>query len=137
MNRRRLVPVLVVAAFGLATGCTAGRQTTRGDQSILTPEEIATTRASNLLEAIEQLRPRWLQVRAPRSITSETRVLVYTHRSYVGGVEALRQFDTKNIVRVRYLDAAQATATLSIPTGQSVEGAIVIELIAGGGPTRN
>lgn len=137
MSRHSLVSGIVVFTLAVCAACASSSSSdpgerTRRETSVLTRDEIAESQVSNLFDAVEQLRPRWLQVRAPRSLTAQTSIVVFTGRTFLGGPETLRQLDTKSVVRLRYLDAAQANATLPVPAGQHVEGAIVVELVAGG-----
>ena len=129
MARFNVIRGCLGLALLVLAACATSGQAARGSTNVLTREEISAAGVSNLLEAVERLRPRWLQARGPRSINSETRVLVFVDRSNLGGPEALSQFDAKNLVQLKYLDAAQAYATLSLPRGTAVQGAIVVELV--------
>ena len=124
--------IAIFAGLAVAAGCASRGTETRGSTTELTQQEIAASRVSDLYSAVQQLRPRWLQVRGPRSINSDTGIFIFQGRSLVGGPETLKQFDTRSVLRLRYLDSAQADAQLTVPAGQHVQGAIVIELVAGG-----
>jgi hypothetical protein len=124
---------VVIAGLVVIAGCASRGTETRASTTELTQQEIVASRASDLYSAVQQLRPRWLQVRSPRSINSDTGIFVFQGRSLIGGPETLKQFDTRSVLRLRYLDSAQADAQLTVPAGQHVQGAIVIELVAGGG----
>jgi hypothetical protein len=125
----RGVVFMMLAVF---VACASRGTETRASSTELTQQEIVASRASDLYSAVQQLRPRWLTVRGPRSINSDTGVLVFQGRSLIGGPETLKQYDTRSVIRLRYLDGAQADAQLTVPAGQHVQGAIVIELVAGG-----
>lgn len=132
--RRSTLFSLLLAGLLTATGCaSSGNGTTvRRDSRSLTPEEIATVPVTNLYEAIERLRPRWLEMRDVRSIgggaSGGGQIVVFLNNSYVGGPETLRQFQAHQIVRIRYLDAAQASATLTgYDTTRHVVAGIVLE----------
>lgn len=127
---------LTLALALTAAGCASssgGDGTIRRDSRTLTPEEIATVPVTNLYEAVQRLRPRWLEMRDVRSLgagggASGGQIVVFLNNSYVGGPESLRQFETHQIVRIRYLDAAQASATLTgYDTSRHVVGGIVLE----------
>jgi hypothetical protein len=128
MTRRALFPMLflLVAAAGACASSGGGAAGT--NRNVLTREEIATVRVANVYEAVERLRPRWLQIRAPRSLGGQTEIAVFMNRSYLGGPEVLRQFEPTSITQVRYLDGATAMATLAGLGGKVVEGAIIIEV---------
>lgn len=115
----------------VAGACASGGGGPRRDQNELLPDEMATVTAINLYEAVEQLRPRWLQIRAARSFNTQTEVVVFVNRNLMGGTDVLRQFAPGNVTRLRYLDGPTAAATLPGLGTRAVEGAIVIE-IAGG-----
>ncbi len=83
------------------------------------------TQARNVYEAIEQLRPLWLQGRGSRSVRLGTGILVYQNRSRLGGLEALRDIPLNAVASVRYLDSA-AAGQLPGAGSQHVEGAIVV-----------
>lgn len=133
MQRRTLFGLLL-AGVVTAAGCASSGNgsTSRRDSRSLTPEEIATVPVTNLYEAVERLRPRWLEIRDVRSIGAGAagggQIVVFLNNSYVGGPETLRQFQAHQIVRIRYLDAAQASATLSgYDTSRHVVAGIVLE----------
>lgn len=125
LSRLGFAALSIVALSGCAS---AGTPEGGTDRNVLTAEEIAATRVANAYEAVERLRPRWLQIRAPRSISAQTEIVVYMNRSYLGGPEVLRQFTSSSIARLRYLDGTTAAATLSGLGGKAVEGAIIIEV---------
>jgi len=128
MTRRVLFPILFLL-IAVAGGCASAVSGTSGtNRNVLTREEIATVRVANVYEAVERLRPRWLQIRAPRSLGGQTEIVVFLNRAYIGGPEMLRQFEPANVAQLRYLDGSTAMATLAGLGGKVVEGAIVIEV---------
>ena len=118
--------------LGLVAACASAGERARSNSNVLTREEMAEVEVANVYEAVERLRPRWLQIRAQRSFNSATEIVVYLNRSYIGDPEVLRTFAKSNVVQLRYLDAATAQATLSGLGSRSIEGAI-IEVSSGGG----
>ncbi|HSK19585.1 MAG TPA: hypothetical protein VK912_10600 [Longimicrobiales bacterium] len=132
--QRRTVLSLLLAVLLTAAGCaSSGGTSARRDSRVLTPEEIATVPVNNLYEAIDRLRPRWLEMRDVRSLgTGAGQIVVFLNTSYVGGPESLRQFQAHQVVRIRYLDAAQASATLTgYDTTRHVVAGIVLETAEG------
>lgn len=134
--QRRTVLSLALALALTAAGCASssgGDGSVRRDSRSLTPEEIATVPVTNLYEAVERLRPRWLEMRDVRSLgagggASGGQIVVFLNNSYVGGPETLRQFQAHQVVNIRYLDAAQASATLTgYDTSRHVVAGIVLE----------
>jgi hypothetical protein len=129
MHRRTAVLLLLSSLTAAACASSGGGSSVRRDSRELLPAEIATVPVQDLLEAVERLRPRWLEMRDVRSLgTGSGQIVVFLNNSYVGGPETLRQFKPHQIVRIRYLDAAQATATLTgYDTSRAVVAGIVLE----------
>lgn len=129
---RSFVAACALATLGAcASSSSSTGEATRTDQSVLTAEELSSVGVSNVYDAVERLRPRWLQIRTTRSLGTPAEIVVFMNRSYLGGPEVLRQFTPNNVARLRYLDAAQAYATLSGIGGRAVESAIIVELTGG------
>lgn len=130
-TRKAMLAVLVLL---LTLGaCAQGTQrASRSNSDTLLRDEIEEARASNLYDAIQRLRPRWLQVRGgTRSMDARsglvTQVLVYQDQTYLGDIEVLRQLTPGMVQRIRYLDGATASATLPGIGARHVAGAIIIE----------
>jgi hypothetical protein len=118
-----------LAAALVLTGCaSSGTEQGSRNTSILTREEMVEMRVSNVYDAVERLRPRWLQIRTQMSLTSPTEIVVFMDRNYLGGPEMLRQFSPNDIARVRYMDGTTASATLPGMANRSVEAALIIEV---------
>jgi len=133
MKLRPVVAGLALSGFlALSAACASSGQGSRGDINVLTAAEMADAPVSNLYEAVEKLRPRWLQIRTRRSINMESEVSVFMNRLYLGGPEELRSIGLNGVAQLRYLDGALASATLRVPTGRAIEGAIVVEMSGGG-----
>lgn len=120
---RLLVAVLMVA--GCASG---GGSATRSTSTELTRDEIASINVGNLYDAVQRLRPRWLEVRSERSFNTLTEVVVFEGNSLLGGPESLRDLTPTSIERLRYVDGVRASATLPGLGSRQVQGAIVIEM---------
>lgn len=86
--------------------------TSRASANILTQEQLATTNAPNLYEAIRKLRPEWLSSRGATSVTDETPTVasVYMNGTSLGKVDALRDMRILDVSQARYWDAGQASA---------------------------
>jgi hypothetical protein len=122
--------LLVLVAGGCAA---AGEGGTRGSSNVLTAEEMAGAPISNLYDAVEQLRPRWFQVRSAGSLQGTGPVVgVFMNRTYQGGTEVLRSLSTSGVAQLRYLDGPAASAQLRTPGAAALAGAIIIEMETGG-----
>lgn len=120
--------VLVLAlVVGLGACATTGEGGARGDQRLITFEELEAIEAPNMFDAIQRLRPRWLQSRGARSLDAlGTGILVYFNDSRVGSPEeALRNMPVEGIRRVEYLDSAAAARLPGAGSGH-VEAAIMV-----------
>lgn len=119
----------IVVAAGCATTGTAGEGF---DRYRLTNAEIHSVDVLNLYDVVHRLRPRWLEVRAPRSGlaggSAEHPIMVYLNNTRLGGVAELRRFSPNEVDWLEYLDGPEAQARLSGIHSQNIEGAIVIHL---------
>lgn len=107
------------------------RQARRGEQEVITLEEIQAASASNLFELVQRLHPEWLRERGSQSFSEGDKVqggqgeatsvtpglptiLVYQDNARLGGVEALRTIPIADAGTVQFLNAAQATYRFGI-----------------------
>lgn len=121
--------VLAVLAVMGTAGCAStagGAAGARVDQNLITAEELAELRVSNLYDAIQRLRPRWLTIRSQQSLSTTTSIVVYQNQTQLGGFDALRQLGLDAVSSIRYLDGPTASASLPGIGTRQVEGAIVI-----------
>ena len=134
---RKALPFALVLIAALSAGCGSAGNAGAGDpgartarnSNVLTAAEMTETRLPTVYDAVDRLRPRWLQIRGQSSVTgsSNSQIVVYLNTKYLGGPEALREFAPNSITEVRYLDGPRAAATLQgYPDGQHVAGGIVI-----------
>ena len=95
------------------------------DPNVITVAELEGHHGVSARRAIERLRPRFLRVRGPSSVTNPAadRVVVYVDQARMGGVDILDQIPAQDIQEIRYLSAADATSRYG--TGHSA-GAILI-----------
>ena len=119
----------VTAVSTLSVSCASGgRSTAASNPNTISSQDIARGQQDgvrDLYELVGRLRPRWLQVRADRSLRLETLIVVYQNNSRLGSLEALRGYPLLNVTSLRYLDAAQA-GLLPGASGGHIEAAIVI-----------
>jgi hypothetical protein len=118
------------ASAGAEAGATAG--VPRGDRNTITQAELSASGATNLFDAVQRLRPHWFRGLNITSRDGDTgEFVVYQGTTLLGGVDALRQIAPGYPLRLRYLDASQATNTLPGLGSRRVAGAIVIDLPGG------
>lgn len=117
-------PVLLLLAI---SGCATAGATQGGDLRSLNLSEIQESSATNALELVEQLRPRWLQSRGPRSFGSLSQdILVYVNDARAGTVqEVLRTISKVSIRQMRWVDSSEAARLPGAGSGH-VEAAILI-----------
>ncbi len=126
---------LSACAASASGGAEATAAAPRRDRNMITQEELASSGATNLLDAVQRLRPQWLRgVNMTNRDGGGTDFAVYQGTTPLGGIDALRQLAPGYALRLRYLDASQATNTLPGLGSRRVAGAIVIDLP--GAPSR-
>jgi hypothetical protein len=123
--------LLLLASFLLIAGCaTAGAdgERVRRDTNVITNAELADAGTSNLYDAINRLRPRWLAARAARTLDmQEGGIFVFQNATTpLGGIEVLRQMDINSAYSLRFMDGSEAQATLPGLRNRHVEGAIIV-----------
>jgi hypothetical protein len=129
MKRIVVAPVMLLALLVGTVACASSGEGSSGrDLNVLLPEEIQEAPVSNLYDAVNQLRPRWLQVRSVTSLGGGAAdIAVFQGTSYIGNSEALRSMGLDGVARLRYLDGPLAQAQLRAPQGVQMPGAIVVE----------
>lgn|SRR5512142_409115 len=122
---------ILACALPLAWACSAGsgqpgRTAPRSDENLITAEELATANASNLFDAIRQLRPRWMERGGPTALRgpgAQGSLTVYVDRVREGGTEALRSVPLGLVESVRYLTPSQAQGEFGL---DNIYGAIQV-----------
>lgn len=127
---RKSVLALVVVPLAACASHTPGAAGPSPSYSnVITREELQTLSARTLYEAIQQLRPRWLQVvGGPRSFSIETAVVVFQDNMQLGSQEVLRQMGVEGIYQISYMDGATAKASLPGLGDRHLQGAILISM---------
>lgn len=123
-----LIRTVIFLGFACILGACAssGSKSVRSRSDILTREEIMSVEVGNLYEAVQRLRPRWLNVRSAGVGAPFTTIMVYQDQARLGDLEILRQIPPDGVESLRYLD--RSTAQMSLPGNwtQGMVGAIVI-----------
>lgn len=90
---------------------------------MISEADIRAAGSSDAFYVVQSLRPRWLQLRGPATISLRESVKVYLDGSLLGGPEYLRQINVQTISTIRYLDALEATQRWGLDHGH---GAILV-----------
>lgn len=121
---------ILLAALPIAWACAssggqpAGRTASRVDQYVITAEELASANASNLYDAIRQLRPQWFQGAGPTTFRGvDYPILVYVDRVRFGDPTMLRSVPVALPQSVRWLSASEAQAEFGVG---NLQGAIQV-----------
>ena len=112
MLRRIVSGLAVVLLAACAAGGSDGSDSPSRNINLLTRAEIEASNARNAMELIERERPRWLQIRAARSMSTPTEVAVYLNDTPMGTAQVLRDISTAGIQEIRYLDPSLARGRL-------------------------
>lgn len=116
----------LILLLGAGACASSGSGGSSGDPDRLTREQIMSVDQPTLYEVVQRLRPRWTRSRGQRGYGSTPSVVVYQNQTYLGGLDALRQLTPGSAAEMRYLDAAEAMASLPGLGSQRIQGAIVI-----------
>lgn len=125
-----LLAALVVVLPGCASsssGSGASQQSAarpaRGSSDRITAEELATIDVQNALQAIQRLRPNFLQNRggASASITQGPQdVVVYVDQTRMGGPSTLAQIPITDVKEIQHLSGTDATQRYGTGHGSGV-----------------
>ena len=127
-----LVLVLAAVSLGACASSSGGAAATqqssrpRPSRDVITAEELASIDAQTALQAVQRLRPNFLQTRggASMSITQgPVNVVVYVDQTRMGGPNTLSQIPVTEIREIPYLNATDATQRYG--TGHGA-GAIIV-----------
>lgn len=130
--RAHFVTGLLPLVLACASAGSGGGQSPNPYTGPITQQELQNSGTRDLYEAVQRLRPRWLIVRAVRSFSTETAIVVFQDRLYLGGPDELRRMGIEGVSSIEYIDGATAQATLPGIKDMHVEGAIVVHLQSSG-----
>lgn len=127
MRYRFVMPLLLLA---VATACASagGAQNgtdapkVRRSRDVITLEEIQqATGLKTAYDAVQRLRPYFLQTRGTSSFGHSSSVTVYVNGMPQGGPSSLEQINIQQVEEIRYLSASDAT----IKYGTGVTGGVI------------
>ena len=129
MNRAIRESIAVAVLLALTACASAGaapegepRARTRAD--LITQEELRRTQHTNLFDAVQTLRPRWLNSRGPDTmIGRQGEIQVHMDETRLGGLSALRSIPSVGVVYIQWFDPVSAAARWGLDHGH---GAIYI-----------
>jgi hypothetical protein len=112
--RHHLTRLLFLLVFVLLSACATGGTTTAstaasGSGNVITREDLEDLQRLNLYQAVQRLRPQWLQTRGMDSFEQTNEVVVYVDNQQMGGPSELRRLNPVDVGEIRYLDSRQAT----------------------------
>jgi len=126
---------LVLGACASSSAGTRASTGARGARDVITEEELASTSATNALDAVRQLRPQMLQSRGPTTLGNAadagTGPAVFLDGQRFGGLNELASISVTDIREIRYLSGPDATQRFG--TGYT-QGAILVSRKTGGRP---
>lgn len=125
-----LLGLLLFVFLLSVSGCAGSgeRSGERTNPNALTADEIAAASGGNLYDVVEELRPRWFQIRTVASLQQQTpEVGVFVNRVYQGGTTVLRDMSKTGVTRMEYMDGPQASARLRTPGATALAGAILVQ----------
>jgi hypothetical protein len=115
--RSAILSVLVSACAAR----TPSNPTPLPDRDVLTQADLIEHDFANAYEAVEALRPIWMQPRGANTLlTAQAQVVVYLNDTRLGGVDTLKQVTTPAVVAIRHFDGRAATARWGLDHGQGV-----------------
>ena len=118
-----LLATVVIGAAACAAGAAAGGG---GSSNVLTAVQLENQPVTNLYDAVQRLRPRWLLERGATTLNAAGNpVVVYVNDQRMGGVAELHNVVLSSVGEVRYLDAS--SATMRWGTGHT-SGAILVTI---------
>ena len=110
--------VTVTLAITMLTACSHSRGPApsssgpRRDPDVITAEELGSTIASTVYEAVRVLRPAWMMRSRPTAIREQqqAQLIVYVDGIRYGNLESLRQIVPSGVFTVRYYSPGNAEA---------------------------
>lgn len=119
-----LAVVLAVTACATAAGSREGEPRARTRADLITQEELQRGQHTNLYDAVQALRSRWLNSRGPDTLIGrQGEIQVHMDGTRLGGVSILRSLPTVGVAYMQWFDPVSAAARWGLDHGH---GAIYI-----------
>lgn len=117
------VLVRAIAVAALAAACAPRAPSNRvamPSRDVLTSEDLNGKGFTTVLEALQSLRPSWLQGHGTDSFYTPSEVRVFLDSNELGGVDALSMVQLASIVYIRHYDGIAATSRWGVGHSQGV-----------------
>ena len=110
--RRDFVLIANVAELEGMTAAAEKPAPVRASRTVISTQQITDGHYDNVFAAVEALKPAWLKAKGTTSLNGggADKVWVYLDNVRVGDVEALRDIPPREVLAIRYFDAAAAQA---------------------------
>ena len=116
-----IVRPIVLALLAACAPATPHAARVPPDREVITEEEIQEHKFETVYDAVQALRPNWLQTRGTNSLTQNaTQVQVYLDNNHLGGISTLNTINLASVVYIRHYDGLAATARWGLDHGQGV-----------------
>ncbi len=111
--------MLLLLALSLGACATSGGSGGGGSSNTLTGEQLIESGRSDLLSALQDLRPTWIRGRGTNSVNSSSEVIVFLNGAPYGTVRDLRSLPLEAVLDVQFLSASEAGARYGTLAGSS------------------
>lgn len=114
--------VALVASFAVFPACTHTASSGRPmpSSSVITYEELARHRFTDVYDAVQALHSNWLITRGTDSFMTPSQVVVIMDDTHLGGVDALHTINIKSVVYIQYYNGIDATGRWGLDHGSGV-----------------
>ena len=116
MNTHPIGALALLLLGAMLSGCAhrgpAADRSARPDPDMITAEELSRTTASNLYDAVRNLRPAWMMRSRPTAVLQQqqAQLIVYVDGTRYGTIETLRQLVPSGILYIKWFSPGAAEA---------------------------
>ena len=111
--------VLLLLALSVGACATTPGSGDGSSSDVLTGEELIASRHSDLLGALQNLRPTWVRGRGTNSVNYSSEVVVFLNGTPYGTVSDLRSIPVDVVLDVQFMSASEAGARYGTLAGSS------------------
>lgn len=128
IDRRSFISWLVALTAGAGVACSSGPgpgTASGSNRNLLTQQELAATNSQMVYQALERLRPSWLNSRGPANMgnmrdTEQAVANVYISGNRMGNVEYLKQVNVSDVHEIRFWGPGEAGARFGMGNPRGV-----------------